>query len=186
MKNIGIIGKFGSGKSTVADYLVKEYGYHKNSLAAPMRDIVRNILGIQDKTDPRYRPAMQELGTEWGRKYNQNCWVDYLINNLDNGHPVVVDDVRFPNEAEALLKEGWMLIYLQCDDELRKQRCLSRDGNYDPATEKHASELGVEEIVNTYGQFLIYVDATLPKDEVLAQIDNVINGHECLTVEATE
>ena len=85
---------------------------------------------------PRY--ALQTLGTEWGRHAYQNVWVDYLIRTAeklskeggynyssssqdglshdwrpgdDNWHyDVVVPDVRFQNEIDALRKAGAYLI----------------------------------------------------------------------------
>lgn len=174
MRNIGLIGNMGTGKTTIANYLVERYGYHKSSLAAPMRQFVTDVLRI-DKHDQRYRPAMQELGTEWGRKYDQDCWVNYLINNLDM-YPTVVDDVRFPNEAGALIKAGWMLIYLECPPGIRRQRCLDRDGNYDDKTEGHASETGVDEIEGRFSKDLVYINAGVSVDEVLRQIDGLMKN----------
>ena len=38
---IGITGKKFNGKDTVADYIVKEYGGNKVSLATPVKEICR-------------------------------------------------------------------------------------------------------------------------------------------------
>lgn len=176
MLNIGIVGNMGSGKSTIANYLVEKYGYKKGSLAQPMRDFVAEVLQI-DKTDPRYRPAMQELGTEWGRKYDEDCWVKYLLNHLDM-FPTVIDDVRFVNEAKALLEAGWMLIYLECPDGIRRQRCIDRDGIYDQETERHPSEMGVHEIEGRFAKDLIYINAGLSQDKVFEQIDELFEEIE--------
>ena len=37
---LGLSGGRGSGKTTIANYLVEEYGYSKISFAEPVRDIV--------------------------------------------------------------------------------------------------------------------------------------------------
>lgn len=49
---------------------------------------------------PRY--AMETLGTEWGRMLiGPNLWIDAWHAKVDKTEgPVVVDDCRFPNEAE--------------------------------------------------------------------------------------
>ena len=50
---------------------------------------------------------MQTLGTEWGREcIGPEVWVDVWKSNvqkwLDGGLNVVVDDMRFPNEWDAV------------------------------------------------------------------------------------
>lgn len=51
------------------------------------------------------RLLMQMIGTEWGRDMiGPTLWVDLwrdAVDKLPPGKPVVVDDCRFPNEAEA-------------------------------------------------------------------------------------
>ena len=53
------------------------------------------------------RKLLQAMGTEVGRDLlGKNIWVDALFNNLDGG-PVVITNVRFPNEAAAVwLRNG--------------------------------------------------------------------------------
>ena len=44
MKNkYGIIGQMGSGKTTISDYMVKNFGYTRLSLAKPLYQIVENL-----------------------------------------------------------------------------------------------------------------------------------------------
>jgi hypothetical protein len=62
---------------------------------------------------PRY--AMQTLGTDWGRKLiGEGLWVSVTISAAQKarkaGHPVVIDDVRFPNEAEAITAAEGMMV----------------------------------------------------------------------------
>lgn len=64
---------------------------------------------------PRY--AMQTLGEEWGRKMvNPDLWANvwkYRAQQLhDMNQPVVVDDLRFRNEAKAVLDLGGIIIYI--------------------------------------------------------------------------
>lgn len=144
--NIGLIGKLGSGKTTAANYLASEYGYKRRSLADPMREIVKivypNMLG---KSDPRYRPLMQKLGTDWFRSYDPDVWVNCLLARVElDIHRVVVDDVRFINEAKALRDRGWRLIYIDTSDEVRKQRCIERDGHWDESVLNHPSETEID------------------------------------------
>jgi dephospho-CoA kinase len=141
--NIGIVGGLGAGKTTGADYLVQTYGYQKKSLAAPIKTMLNDILDI-NKTHPKFREAAQDLGSFF-RKYDSDCWVSYLLNNMLN-QPIVVDDVRFKNEVLLLLNSGFKIIYLDCPQDVRVIRCLKRDHTFDERSLAHISETGIQTI----------------------------------------
>ncbi|WP_425639881.1 AAA family ATPase [Agrobacterium radiobacter] len=128
---IALTGLAGSGKSTASKYLVEKHGYKLVKFAGPLKDMLRAIgfgeddiegadkelsnSQLCDKT-PRY--AMQTLGTEWGRKcigetFWTGLWVDTASGVIAKGGRVVVDDCRFPNEADEVRKLGgvvWRLV----------------------------------------------------------------------------
>jgi hypothetical protein len=122
----------GSGKTTVADELVSAYGFRRVRFAEPLKRMTRALIvaaGIDAQTaermvdgdlkeakiialggrTPRY--LMQTLGTEWGRELvADRLWVNVAMAaaraHRDNGYPVVIDDMRFPNEWTALVGAG--------------------------------------------------------------------------------
>lgn len=119
---IGICGPARAGKDTIARTLMS-MGYVKDSFAAPIRQFVASICGLtleqlelvkdfpsdalNGKT-PRY--AMQTLGTEWGRKMlAQDLWINYLMRR-STGQRLVVPDIRFENEAQAILNNGGLIL----------------------------------------------------------------------------
>lgn len=121
-KVIGIVGLAGSGKTIIAKHLAEHYGYTRTRFAEPLKRMLRLGLGLSNeevdgalKEEPMARfggvtprHMMQTLGTEWGRKrVYGGVWVDAWSNlALQNNGPVVVDDVRFPNEASAVRELG--------------------------------------------------------------------------------
>lgn len=145
---LGLTGRARSGKSTVASYLVREHGFVEHSFAAPIRAFVAHILGtdlagleagkerevawLGGGLTPRW--LMQTAGTEWGRKMiHDQLWVRSCLMraqaDVSAGRPVVISDVRFDNEAEAIRYAGgevWEIM---------------RDGA--GVTGTHASEAGV-------------------------------------------
>lgn len=129
---IGITGPLGGGKSTFAKCLEREFGYQRLRFAGILKDMCVTLGLDQAQVDgnkkmvpdhsilcgktPRW--AMQSLGTEWGRKcIGQDVWVNATMAKiakmkLGRRMPlyVVIDDVRFPNEVEAIRDKGGIII----------------------------------------------------------------------------
>lgn len=124
---IGLVGAKGSGKSTAYQGLTR---YQVCPLASPLKKML-SALGLPyesihgaDKEKPldmlygkTARHAMQTLGTEWGRQHiGENFWLDrwwdaartYISGTL--WRYVIVDDVRFLNEATYLRNKGATII----------------------------------------------------------------------------
>lgn len=124
---VAFTGLAGSGKSTAAAHLVDAYGYERVRFAGPLKAMLK-ALGLSDrevdgdlKETPSAllcgktpRQAMQTLGAEWGRDLiHTNLWISAwraAVDRLPEGMPVVVDDLRFPNEAEAVRALGGILV----------------------------------------------------------------------------
>jgi hypothetical protein len=125
-----------SGKTTVASTLT-EHGYYTIPFAAPLKRITRTFLVqlgygpdvIEDllTTDKETkipsincstRHLLQTLGTEWGRSCVHPdvwlmCWRATAERYLGSNTPVVVDDVRFPNEADLIRTLGGELWHIE-------------------------------------------------------------------------
>jgi hypothetical protein len=117
------IGPAGCGKSTAAAHLV-ERGYTLLKFAHPIKQMLRS-LGLEEDhlegdqkevpcallCDASPRRAMQTLGTEWGRKLIHpdiwvRAWMRVAVWRLQNGQRLVIDDLRYPNELDAVLRLG--------------------------------------------------------------------------------
>ncbi|UFS66951.1 hypothetical protein LO749_20885 [Paracoccus denitrificans] len=140
-----------SGKSTVADILWQRHGFWIESFAAPLKGMVEELLirlgmdtiEIDDIAENRkeevipalgksYREICQTLGTEWGRdRVHPDIWVRAGLGRLSGRAAVVFDDVRFPNEAEAILARGGQVWK------------ITRPGA--AVTHRHVSEGGLED-----------------------------------------
>jgi hypothetical protein len=127
---IGIVGLAGSGKTLVARHLVEKHGFARSRFAAPLKEMIKVGLGLSDahldgelKNEPipscggcTARHLMQTLGTEWGRRMvHSDIWVNRWreVVLADATRLVVVDDVRFPNEASAVKSVGgsiWRIV----------------------------------------------------------------------------
>ena len=135
---IGICGFIGSGKDTVADYLVNFHEFRRESFANTLKDAVSavfgwdrillegrtkearewreqvdlwwaNRLGLPDLT-PRW--ILQFWGTEVCRKsFHDDIWIASVENKLRNSKDnVVISDCRFPNEIQSIKNAGGLVI----------------------------------------------------------------------------
>ena len=115
---VGLIGKAGAGKDTVADHLVEKHGYQRVALADPLRDIVQLVFVLdRDSVWDRklrelplkflikwtVRKLLQFIGTELFRNLVwDETWMYNLSQRLEPGTNYVCTDVRFPNEMNGL------------------------------------------------------------------------------------
>jgi len=131
---LGISGYAQAGKDTIADRLCDVHGFRRVAFADLLRrcaEALDPIVGIDPDGSPvtyketleyngyeaskhlfpEFRGILQRLGTEVGRKLlGDNIWVDATLASLEPGIDYVVTDARFANEAQAILKEGGLMV----------------------------------------------------------------------------
>lgn len=145
MLKIAIGGKANSGKDTFAKFLAQCFGHDNvqfESFAGPIKEIIMlmfprtNPEVLYGKSELRstvvqgaqnskgqpltYRCLLQELGTEVGRAYKEDVWLDVVaykaeqakLNNMDL---FIITDVRFRNEFDFLKKSGFFMVRIKRD-----------------------------------------------------------------------
>ena len=137
---IGIVGFIGSGKDTVADYLVNFHRFKRESFANSLKDAVSQVFGwdrelLEGRTkesrdwretrdewwskrlkrDITPRWVLQYWGTEVVRKgFHDDMWVASLENRLRNTkNDIVITDCRFPNEIKAIRNAGGKVVRIK-------------------------------------------------------------------------
>lgn len=126
---ISISGLIGSGKDTIAEFLEKEFQFHRESWAGTLKDAVSFVFGwdrelLEGKTSASRewreqkdiwwsdrlnqeivpRRILQYWGTEVCRQnFHDEIWVASLENKLRTTKKnVVISDTRFSNEIECV------------------------------------------------------------------------------------
>lgn len=105
------------------------------------------------------REMYQRIGTDSGRRINPYIWINWFARHLPDGN-LVVDDVRFRNEMNALRDLSFKVIEMRLPQEVRVVRLVERDGFFDPTTQGHASETELEGIT---GDAVIHNDQETPE-----------------------
>lgn len=148
---IGLAGRAGTGKDTVAAHLAERYNALLYALANPIRGALAGAFGLGDELVDRSlkeqpvpwlgqspRRLMQSLG-DWGREL---CGADVWLRvaervvaeaehapEYDYCPALIVMDLRYDNEAEWLRQRGGTVVHLRRPDA--------------PPVAAHSSEAGV-------------------------------------------
>lgn len=152
LPNIYFVGKAGAGKSYSAKFMIKKYGYQVAKFAYPVYMLAEKYFGMKEKD----RKLLQIIGTDAGRdEVNSEIWVERFnedmrivrltaeILNLTLPK-FVMDDCRFPNEHQILKELGFVGIYINVSDEMRKKRLIGRDGTAQEKDLNHKSEMVID------------------------------------------
>lgn len=135
---IGVCGLIGSGKDTIADYLVNIHQFRRESFANSLKDAVSAVFGwdremlegrskssrewreqvdvwwAQRLSQPNLTPRwiLQYWGTEVCRKaFHDDIWIASVEHKLQRSNDdIVISDCRFPNEIKAIKQQGGLVI----------------------------------------------------------------------------
>lgn len=154
---VGLTGYAGSGKDAAAAGLTA-LNWKRVSFAEPLRQMLLALnpflpsgLTLQyvvekqgwegAKKSPEVRRLMQVMGTEVGREMiDDELWTKLALKQIKqhflNGHPVVVTDVRFSNEADMIRQAGGRIIRIHREGVKPAQNHVS-DTNVDLLSYDH-------------------------------------------------
>lgn len=189
---IGLTGKIGSGKSTIAEYLVNRHNYIEYSMASPLKEIGRifgftedQLYGTQEQKlqiHPHWgisaRTFLQKVGTEIFRetmpkiipdmKIERTIWVDlFKIKYRKNPKLYVISDVRFLDEAAVIKELGGIIIRTIRDNNVSSDSKLEH---------KHISEMEMDQIQEDF----IIDNNFFNKESAQKAVDNILNRETIL------
>jgi hypothetical protein len=173
---IGISGKYGSGKSTFSSYfLTRHPQYSRHSFA----DCLRDVVCLMTNTDvelsrtkegkntflPKWNltigQLLQKIGTVGIRSVIEDAWVMALFERFDEHSLWIIDDVRFPNEADAIRAAGGIILRFEGDPGgVYKELCQTRDPF-------HPSEIAMDNYE--------YFHRVIKTEEFINQLDSLYN-----------
>ena len=135
---IGVCGLIGSGKDTIADYLVNIHQFRRESFANSLKDAVaavfgwdREMLEGRSKSSREWRECVDTWWAErlgiphltprwilqyWGtevcrRAFHDDIWIAAVEHKLSKSQDdIVISDCRFPNEIAAIKQQNGLVI----------------------------------------------------------------------------
>ena len=138
---IGVVGFIGSGKDTIADYLVGFHGYRRDSFAGTLKDAVAAVFGwdreLLEGRTPEARAWREQVDTWWAKRldmpkltprwvlqywgtevcrraFHDDIWIAALEARLSRrSDDTVISDVRFPNEIASIRNAGGKIVWVK-------------------------------------------------------------------------
>ena len=169
---IAVTGKMCSGKTTLCNYLCElEPRFRIFSFGKKVKDVASDLFNM----DPQIkdRTLLTSIGQKM-REIDKDVWVNYVINQCKDVEYCLVDDLRYQNEYEALVKNGFKIIQLNISDELQEYRIRNiYPNNYEDHlnNRNHASELNSFEWLNNDHPHL-----SIDSSEDREVIKNIVKG----------
>lgn len=190
---IGVCGALGSGKDTVGEYLVANYGFTRIAFADRLKKSAAACFGVNPENWNEWksnrkiqiwiidgltpianvsaRQFLQNYGTEAHRDiFGTDFWVEQVLHRYRDGEidDLVITDVRFDDEAAAVIRDGGFIFR------------VVRPGT---GGDSHSSEQGISddlidvEIENSGTLEELYSDLRLIMGEIE---DTQVSGHKLL------
>lgn len=174
MFGIILIGKAGSGKDTVAEYLVSRYGFKRYAFADKMKEIGRELFPERFKSGKKPRCLLQDLGT-YLRQIDPDVWTNFLFSRIEREKPAraVISDCRYERELARGRASGFVPVFVDCPEEIRQRRLAERDGEpMDREAAGHSSENDVFHPSLLAGVFCVNNGGSL--EQLYEQVDKVL------------
>lgn len=159
--NIALAGNMYAGKSTIADALT-EHGYQRMSFAGALKNVAALAYGPVDKTgtyeittpngekgEISGRQVLQRVGQSI-KEHDRDFWIKCFLRDAERyeGTPLVVDDMRFVFEMQALKDAGWLIVGVDTNWQVRMERAMAISGRKPTYEElNHQSEVEIPSVI---------------------------------------
>ena len=168
---VAFCGSMGSGKTYASNELrnLLKDDCKILSIASPIKEIVHDM-------GQTGRACHIMVGTI-GRQIDNSTWISKLMDTVasyerSGVHNIIVDDVRYENEANVLKENGFTLIYLNTPWHVRFKRIRERTDDLKEHIEwfAHSSEIASEKIDKACFDYIITEES-----EVLEVLNTLVN-----------
>lgn len=178
--HIALTGKLRSGKSEAANYLSFMHYYRQFAFGDELKaDFHRRYPEIPP--NPKPRVGYQMHGQLMRRLVGEDVWVRKCFEEIARAKErheeygfqppfrAVITDLRQQNEYDAAKAQGFVIVRINCPDELRLERARQAGDSFEPEDLAHETELYVDTFEVDYD-----VDNTGTVAELQTQLDEIV------------
>lgn len=117
---IAITGKMCSGKSTIANFIkAQDNNYQIFSFGKKVKEVATDL--FQMDPEKKDRTLLTSIGTKM-REIDPDIWTKYIIHQTKDIEYCIIDDLRYQNEYEYLIKNNFKIIQLLVSPEIQEER----------------------------------------------------------------
>jgi cytidylate kinase len=115
---IAICGKMCSGKSTLANHIMRHFdGYQIYSFGQKVKELCVELFNMKHKD----RTLLINFANKM-REIDPDVWINQVLRETKDKNNCIIDDVRYQNEVDALIHDGWKIIQLHIPYEIQTKR----------------------------------------------------------------
>jgi len=117
---IAITGKMCSGKTTLSNYICSQEPRFKIfSFGKKVKEVASDLF----KMDPNFKDrSLLTLVGQKMREINSEVWINYVIDQTMDQEFCLIDDLRYQNEYDVLVKNGFKIIQMNISPTLQGER----------------------------------------------------------------
>lgn len=171
---IALSGLKRSGKDTIGSYLIQNYGCKRFAFADEVKRLAKELFPEEFVQNDKPVDLLQWLGNTM-RQRNPDVWINMLTTKIlltkDPVPNLVVTDVRYPNEVQALKNLGFTIVKVQVPVEVSIERCKATEVNFTEELLLHESE----QLAQSNEQYYDYViENTGTLEELYKKVDEMV------------
>lgn len=137
---VAIIGKSGSGKSTVSKFISKYLMTERISTGQISRQIANTLFGNENKaTTQRLDDALTKI--------DSSIFLKAALRSVPDSQSICIDALRFQSDLAIALERGFTIVRVTAADDVRASRLAARGQMYDPIVDgAHRSEIELDDV----------------------------------------
>ena len=171
---IALSGLKRSGKDTIGSYLIQNYGCKRFAFADEVKRLARELFPEEFVQNDKPVDLLQWLGNTM-RQRNPDVWINKLSTMIQLiNEPVsniVVTDVRYPNEVQALKNLGFTIVKVQVPVEVSIERSKATEVNFTEELLLHESE----QLAQSNEQYYDYIiENTGTLEELYSKVEEMV------------
>ena len=177
---LGVVGLNGSGKDTVADYLVEKYDFVHYGCGQAVRDELKKL--GKNQLD---RNEMIDLAKKMRKENGNEYWPKFIFEKFQDSKNLIISSIRNPSEIDFIESKKGRLIRVDAEQELRFKRISNRantdafqhgETSFDDFKEKENKELESEDpskqqLLKCLERASIVIDNNGSLEEVYKKVD---------------
>jgi dephospho-CoA kinase len=122
MRKIAIGGQQCAGKSSIASILCNNH--YKESTTRIIKFADPIYTAIDGLGKQKHRKFMQEYGDLAKKHFGEHVFLERFLNETEKSDAdvLICDDMRFDFEVDALIENGWDIMFVGADTHIRQKR----------------------------------------------------------------